>query len=441
TGRPARDRGEPAPGRAADQRQGRARAPGAAGRGSSALAAALPGFGAPGAGGFARLAGAVPHSRRRAADPAAVLDAGEAARRRGGHRPGADQPARAAPQLRHPPAQPRRRPAHPADAAGPQLALDHPDLHPGGARAAQAPAPAAPSTRVSGGHGRARRRPVRATMPHMKTLLFLALAGFSLGACAGDAGAPAAAQAGAKPTAAAGAATAAAGTPAARARAALHTLDPDMPIERIDDAAFPGFQAAIVSGQVVYVSNDGKYLIQGSAYDIAARKDLGEEAMKSLRVELMRDMPLKDRIVFAPKDPKYTVTVFTDVECGYCRKLHSEIDKINAQGIAVQYVAFPRMGRGSEDCRKMVAVWCSANPKQALTDAKNDRPVPYRECTNPVAMQYKLGQRMGLTGTPLVLAPDGTALGGYLPPDRLRAALDKLAEGETPVASTATGSP
>lgn len=294
---------------------------------------------------------------------------------------------------------------------------------------------------MSGGHGRARRRPVRATMPHMKTLLFLALAGFSLGACAGDAGAPAAAQAGAKPTAAAGAATAAAGTPAARARAALHTLDPDMPIERIDDAAFPGFQAAIVSGQVVYVSNDGKYLIQGSAYDIAARKDLGEEAMKSLRVELMRDMPLKDRIVFAPKDPRYTVTVFTDVECGYCRKLHSEIDKINAEGIAVQYVAFPRMGLGSEDYRKMVAVWCSANPKQALTDAKNDRPVPYRECTNPVAMQYKLGQRMGLTGTPLVLAPDGTALGGYLPPDRLRAALDKLAEGETPVASTATGSP
>lgn len=278
-------------------------------------------------------------------------------------------------------------------------------------------------------------------MPHMKTLLFLALAGFSLGACAGDAGAPAAAQAGAKSTAAASAATAAAGTPAARARAALHTLDPDMPIERIDDAAFPGFQAAIVSGQVVYVSNDGKYLIQGSAYDIAARKDLGEEAMKSLRVELMRDMPLKDRIVFAPKDPKYTVTVFTDVECGYCRKLHSEIDKINAEGIAVQYVAFPRMGLGSEDYRKMVAVWCSANPKQALTDAKNDRPVPYRECTNPVAMQYKLGQRMGLTGTPLVLAPDGTALGGYLPPDRLRAALDKLAEGETPVASTATGSP
>ena len=297
---------------------------------------------------------------------------------------------------------------------------------------------------MNGGSQSASRRAVRATMPRMRTLLFLVLAGFSLSACAGDGTAPAAtANTPGAQAAKAGAAgpKVAAGTPAARARDALRTLDPDMPIERIDDAAIPGFQAAIVGGQVIYVSDDGKYLLQGTAYDIAARKDLGEEAMKALRVELMRDMPLEDRIVFAPKDPKYTVTVFTDVECGYCRKLHSEIAQINQQGIAVQYVAFPRMGLASEDFKKMEAVWCAANPKQALTDAKNDRPVTARQCTNPVAMQFRLGQRMGLTGTPLILAPDGTALGGYLPPEQLREALDKLAKGGKPVASTATGSP
>ena len=297
---------------------------------------------------------------------------------------------------------------------------------------------------MNGGHPSAARRKPRATIGAMKTLLFLVLAGFSLSACAGD-GATSAANA--NPSGATAATTAASGakvapgTPAARAREALRSLDPNMPIERIEDAAIPGFQAAIVSGQVLYVSDDGKYLLQGAAYDIAARKDLGEEAMKDLRVELLRDIPAKDRIVFAPKDPKYTVTVFTDVECGYCRKLHGEIAQINAQGIAVEYVAFPRMGLGSEDFRKMVSVWCAADPKQALTDAKNDRPIPTRDCTNPVAMQFRLGQRMGLTGTPLILAPDGTALGGYLPPDQLRKALDALAGGATPVASTATGSP
>jgi thiol:disulfide interchange protein DsbC len=278
----------------------------------------------------------------------------------------------------------------------------------------------------------------------MKALLFLLLGSVSLSACAGDGTPPAtvAATPGAQASKdALPAVQAAPGTPAARARDALHALDPKMPIERIDDAVLPGFQAVIVGGQVVYVSDDGKYLLQGTLYDIAARKDMGDVAMKDLRVELMRDMPLSDRIVFAPADPKYTVTVFTDVECGYCRKLHSEIAEINKEGIAVQYVAFPRMGLGSEDYKKMVSVWCAADPRKALTDAKADRPVPARECKNPVALQYTLGQRMGLTGTPMVVAADGTVLGGYLPPAQLREALDKLAKGGTPVASTATGGP
>jgi thiol:disulfide interchange protein DsbC len=162
--------------------------------------------------------------------------------------------------------------------------------------------------------------------------------------------------------------------------------------------------------------------------------------MAKMRVKLMRSMPVSDRIVFAPANPKYTVTVFTDVECAYCRKLHSEIADYNRQGIAVQYVAFPRMGLGSDDFKEMVAVWCAPDQKKALTDAKNDRPVPYRNCNNPVTMQYNLGQRMGLTGTPMILAADGTQLGGYVPPDKLRAELDKMAtDGTRPVASTATG--
>jgi thiol:disulfide interchange protein DsbC len=143
--------------------------------------------------------------------------------------------------------------------------------------------------------------------------------------------------------------------------------------------------------------------------------------------------------VFAPANPKYTVTVFTDVECAYCRKFHSQIEDYNRQGIAVQYLAFPRAGIGSDDYKKMVSVWCAADPKKALTDAKNDRPVVARECKNPVTAQYNLGQRVGLTGTPMVIAGDGTLLGGYVPPDKLRSALDKLASGGQPATGGPTG--
>jgi thiol:disulfide interchange protein DsbC len=275
----------------------------------------------------------------------------------------------------------------------------------------------------------------------MKTILALLLATASLSACAQEPS-PAAAAAAAKPAAAAKAAAGPAiapGTAAARARDAVRSIDPNIAIEQVSPAPIPGFQAVIVGGQVLYVSNDGKYLIQGSLYDVGARRDLGQDAMKRLRVELLRSVPVADRIVFAPKDPKYTVTVFTDVECGYCRKFHSQIAEYNKLGIAVEYLAFPRMGLGSEDFRKMVAVWCAPDRRKALTDAKNDRNIAPGNCTNPVTMEYQLGRRAGLTGTPMVLAADGTQLGGYLAPEQLRAALDALAAGGKPTASGAVG--
>ena len=283
----------------------------------------------------------------------------------------------------------------------------------------------------------------------MKPYLLVLLGAFSLSACA-QSNSPAVA---AKPGAEAGrtdggttgGVAVVAGTPAARARDALRKVNPQVRIDQIAAAPLPGFQEVIVGGQVIYVSDDGKYLMQGTLYDIDAKKDLGEASMAKVRKQLLKSIPASDRIVFAPANPKYAVTVFTDIECGYCRKLHSQIADYNKQGIAVEYVAFPRMGLGSDDFRKMVSVWCAADPKKALTDAKNDRPVPAKNCTNPVTMQYNLGQRMGLTGTPMILAEDGTQVGGYVPPEQLRAALDKLAgkadAGAQPVAAPAPVDP
>jgi len=263
----------------------------------------------------------------------------------------------------------------------------------------------------------------------MKLLIFAALCAFSLGACAqGPAPAATAAKPGAQSTPAdAGKQAYAAGTPEARAQEALRSVNPQIEVEHIGAAPLPGFREAIVSGQVVYVSDDGKYLFQGKLFDIAAKKDLGEASMAKLRAGLLETIPMSDRIVFAPPAAKHTVVVFTDIECGYCRKLHNEIAEYNKRGIAVQYLAFPRAGLGSEDYRKMVAVWCADDRRQALTDAKNDKPVPMKNCTNPVTMHYNLGQRMGLEGTPMILATDGTQIAGYLPPDQLLAAMEKHA--------------
>lgn len=268
----------------------------------------------------------------------------------------------------------------------------------------------------------------------MKPCLLVLLSAVSLSACAQPPPTPAPAAEAVAQASSSDSLPASARTPAARARAAIRFVNPTLEIDQVAAAALPGFQEVVVGGQVVYVSDDGKYLMQGTLYDVAAKKNLGEASLAKVRTQLLRTIPVSDRIVFAPPNPVHTVAVFTDVECGYCRKLHGEIAEYNKQGIAVQYIAFPRMGPASEDFRKMVAVWCAPDRRKALTDAKNGKRIQMRDCKTPVAMQYALGQRVGLTGTPMILASDGTQLGGYLPPAELRAALDKLAAASTPAA-------
>jgi len=277
----------------------------------------------------------------------------------------------------------------------------------------------------------------------MKRLtLALSCVALSLAACAQDATPSVAAKPGAqarKPVVAAGGVepTFAAGSPEARARDTIRKLAPNVRIDQISAAPVKGFREAILDGQVFYVSDDGKYVMQGALYDASTRENLAKDSMNKLRRKLLATIPVGDRIVFAPANPKYTVSVFTDVECGYCRKFHAQIAEYNKQGIAVQYLAFPRMGLGSEDYKKMVSVWCATDRRKALTDAKNDRPPQAKDCKNPVTMEYDVGRRVGLQGTPMILAPDGSELGGYVEPVRLRAALDQIAAGKEAVKSGA----
>lgn len=266
----------------------------------------------------------------------------------------------------------------------------------------------------------------------MRFTLFAALCSFSLAACAQSAsptsadGSKIAVSSAAKAPVPAGPVYAA-GSPEARVREVLRGLDPRIQVDHVGPAPLPGFREVIAGGQVVYVSDDGKYLLQGSLLDVAKRKDLSEAAMARLRGEVLKGIPMADRIVYSPAGtPKHRVVVLTDIECGYCRKFHTEIGEHLKRGIQVEYLAFPRAGLGSADYRKMVSVWCADDRRKALTDAKSDRAVPSKTCKTPVDMQYRAGQRMGLTGTPMILTEDGRMLGGYLPPDALEQRLRAL---------------
>jgi thiol:disulfide interchange protein DsbC len=207
----------------------------------------------------------------------------------------------------------------------------------------------------------------------------------------------------------------------------IRNLAPDAKSIAISETPIEGILMVQVSGDVVYMSSDGKFLIQGRVVNMDTREDLTEVAKTEVRQELMAAMDSTDQITFSPEDPDYELLVFTDIDCGYCRKLHAQMEGYNENGIAIRYMAFPRAGIGSRSYEKAVAVWCSDDQQEALTQAKLGAEPDPDQCDNPIAEQYQLGMALGVTGTPAILTSDGTLIPGYVPPEQLRERLDKMA--------------
>jgi thiol:disulfide interchange protein DsbC len=191
----------------------------------------------------------------------------------------------------------------------------------------------------------------------------------------------------------------------------------------------PGLYELRQGGDVVYVTADGRYGISGDIFRVADKVDLTEARRRELRLELIGAVPESSMVVFSPEKPKYTVTVFTDVDCQYCRALHKQIAEYNRLGVKVRYVFFPRTGPNTESWFKAEQVWCSADRRAALTAAKLDEPLTAKRCQpNPVAAQYELGRQIGLQGTPGIVTEQGDMLPGYMPPDVLLEQLDVIAQ-------------
>ena len=208
--------------------------------------------------------------------------------------------------------------------------------------------------------------------------------------------------------------------------AKLKALRPDLPIEGASAAPVPGMIAIELSGgAVLYASDDGRYLIAGDLYEVGDKLvNLAEKARDEKRRDLIAAVSLNDMAVFPAKgNRKAVITVFTDVDCAYCRKLHLEVPRMNQMGVEVRYLAYPRSGVGSPGYDKLVTAWCSADRQDAITRMKRGEELPAKTCANPVAQEYELGRLAGLTGTPAIVLEDGRMLAGYLTAAQLGEAL------------------
>jgi thiol:disulfide interchange protein DsbC len=197
----------------------------------------------------------------------------------------------------------------------------------------------------------------------------------------------------------------------------------------ITDSPIEGLYQVSVGSNVAYVTADGRFLIQGEVYDLQNLENLTEATRAAARTDLLGTVDPSEMIVFkAEGEPKHTITIFTDIDCGYCRQFHRDIQQVNALGIEVHYLFYPRTGPDTDSWAKADKVWCAEDRNAALTRAKAGGAVPDAECgTTPVAAHFELGRQVGVRGTPAMYAENGELLGGYLPPDTLLETLEGLA--------------
>lgn len=193
--------------------------------------------------------------------------------------------------------------------------------------------------------------------------------------------------------------------------------------DSLTKSQIPNVYQVMYGTEVVYVSADGKYFIAGDMIDLDTRENMTEVAKRSIRKAIIGKKDHKP-VVFKAKNEKHVLQVFTDIDCPYCAKMHREVPALNEKGITIEYLMFPRAGLGSPSYKKAVSMWCADDNKQAMTDAKERRPIESKTCDNPIAEQYKLGQELGVTGTPALLTSSGKLIPGYIPADRLSAMLD-----------------
>ncbi|MGH8499864.1 MAG: DsbC family protein, partial [Methylococcales bacterium] len=211
-------------------------------------------------------------------------------------------------------------------------------------------------------------------------------------------------------------------------RDALSKAMPGIQVDEISKAPVKGFYEVFVGPDLYYISEEGKYLLIGNLIDLEAppeTRNLTEAKTTAARAKAVKNIGEGNVIQFKSPSQKHVVSVFTDVDCGYCRKLHSEIDEYLKRGITVDYLFYPRAGIGSESYKKAVAVWCAEDRHTALTKAKLGEAIEMKECANPVADHVKLATSLHIQGTPMIVTENGGVLPGYVPAKVLSERLEK----------------
>lgn len=217
----------------------------------------------------------------------------------------------------------------------------------------------------------------------------------------------------------------------------LQSIMPNAKPDSVSESVLPGMYEAVFGPQVIYVSKDGRYIFEGDLYDISTRTNLTENKRRDGRAKVVGNLSTDGMIIFTPENPKYTITAFTDIDCGYCRKMHKQMAEYNKLGIAFRYLAYPRSGVNTPSYLKALSVWCAKDTQEAMTFAKSGAKleqiqevtqVEGKDCKDTVVNHMSAAREVGVTGTPTLVFDNGQVVPGYVEPQRLIQILDQMSK-------------
>lgn len=212
-------------------------------------------------------------------------------------------------------------------------------------------------------------------------------------------------------------------------RAQIDEQIPGMPIKSITATPVDGVYELISDGQIYYINQDASFLLTGNMIDLNTEQNLTELRLGGLHMDLLADIDESNMLIYEPDEPSdRSITVFTDISCGYCRLLHEQIDTLLDAGVRVRYLMFPRAGLGTPAHEALESVWCADNPQSAMTTAKAGGQIDPASCNNPIEQHVDVAQQVGLRGTPLIYLDTGERVHGY----REASILAKMVQDGTP---------
>jgi thiol:disulfide interchange protein DsbC len=196
----------------------------------------------------------------------------------------------------------------------------------------------------------------------------------------------------------------------------LKTTFVNTPFTEVRATPISGIYEVLMGKDIAYTDATGRYFMFGNVMDMQTQRNLTQERRSEINKVDVSTLKLGDAIKTVKGDGKRVLYVFSDPECGYCKRLEPTLQQLN--NVTIYTFLFPILGEKSNKSAK--SVWCAADRNKAWGDYMlRSGPLLQAECETPIQRNVALGTSLGITGTPTLISGSGRMQPGAIPLEKI----------------------